>query len=89
MGGMGGSSLSVNVFGDSLEQIKPISDQILKWIGEDTKQFEKGKTSLSETYDQYTLVADQQKLSSLGLTAGQIAMKLSPVHERPVLTEVV
>ncbi|GAA0401605.1 efflux RND transporter permease subunit [Paenibacillus motobuensis] len=88
MGGMGGSSLSVNVFGDSLEQIKPISDQILKWIGEDTKQFEKGKTSLSETYDQYTLVADQQKLSSLGLTAGQIAMKLSPVHERPVLTEV-
>ncbi|AZS17672.1 efflux RND transporter permease subunit [Paenibacillus lutimineralis] len=88
MGGMGGSSLSVNVFGDSLEQIKPVSDQILKWIGEDTKQFEKGKTSLSETYDQYTLVADQQKLSSLGLTAGQIAMKLSPVHERPVLTEV-
>ncbi|WP_068778883.1 efflux RND transporter permease subunit [Paenibacillus sp. GM2] len=89
MGGMGGGSLSVNVFGDSLEQIKPVSDQILKWIGEDTKQFEKGKTSLSETYDQYTLVADQQKLSSLGLTAGQIAMKLSPVHERPVLTEVV
>lgn len=88
MGGMGGSSLSVNVFGDSLEQIKPVSDQILKWIGEDTKQFKKGKTSLSETYDQYTLVADQQKLSSLGLTAGQIAMKLSPVHERPVLTEV-
>lgn len=88
MGGMGGGSLSVNVFGDSLEQIKPVSDQILKWIGEDTKQFEKGKTSLSETYDQYTLVADQQKLSSLGLTAGQIAMKLSPVHERPVLTEV-
>ncbi|HEY4391435.1 MAG TPA: efflux RND transporter permease subunit [Paenibacillus sp.] len=88
MGGMGGSSLTINVFGDSLEQIEPVSDQILKWIEEDTKQFEKGKTGLSETYDQYTLVADQQKLSSLGLTAGQIAMKLSPVHERPVLTEV-
>lgn len=88
MGGLGGSTLSVNVFGDSLEQIKPVSDQILKWVEEDTKQFEKGKTSLSETYDQYTLVADQQKLSSLGLTAGQIAMKLSPVRERSVLTEV-
>lgn len=88
MGGMGGSTISVNVFGDNLEQIKPVSDQILKWVEEDTKQFEKGKTSLSETYDQYTLVADQQKLSSLGLTAGQIAMKLSPVRERPVLTEV-
>lgn len=88
MGGMGGSSLTVNVFGDDLEQIKPVSDQILKLVQEDTKNFQKGKTSLSKAYDQYTLVADQQKLSSLGLTTGQLAMKLSPVRERPVLTEV-
>ncbi|MGG6313402.1 efflux RND transporter permease subunit [Paenibacillus macerans] len=88
MGGMGGSALSVNVFGDDLEQIKPVSDQILTWVQEDTKNFEKGETSLSEAYEQYTLVADQQKLSSLGLTPGQLAMKLSPVRERPVLTEV-
>ncbi|RCX19164.1 hypothetical protein DFP94_105181 [Fontibacillus phaseoli] len=32
MGGMGGSSLNVNVFGDNLEQIKPVSDQVLKWV---------------------------------------------------------
>lgn len=87
-GGMGGSTLSVNVFGDNLEQIKPVSDQILEWVQADTKNFEKGETSISTAYDQYTLVADQQKLSSLGLTPGQIAMKLSPVRERPVLTEV-
>lgn len=87
-GGLGGSSLSVNVFGDSLEDIKPVSEQILKWVEADTDKFEKGSTSLSEAYGQYTLVADQQKLSSLGLTAGQLAMKLSPLHERPVLTEV-
>jgi HAE1 family hydrophobic/amphiphilic exporter-1 len=87
-GGLGGSTLSVNVFGDELEQIKPVSDQILSLIQEDTKNFEKGDTSLSKTYEQYTLVADQQKLSSLGLTPGQLAMKLSPVRERPVLTEV-
>ncbi|WP_178023293.1 efflux RND transporter permease subunit [uncultured Paenibacillus sp.] len=87
-GGLGGGSLSVNVFGDELEQIKPVSDQILALITEDTKNFEKGETSLSKTYEQYTLVADQQKLSSLGLTPGQLAMKLSPVRERPVLTEV-
>ncbi|MFD1179535.1 efflux RND transporter permease subunit [Paenibacillus puldeungensis] len=88
MGGMGGSSLTINVFGDDLKQIKPVSDQILKLVQEDTKNFKKGETSLSKAYDQYTLVADQQKLSSLGLTAGQLAMKLSPVRERPVLTEV-
>lgn len=80
-GGLGGGSLSVNVFGDELEQIKPVSDQILALIKEDTKNFEKGETSLSKTYEQYTLVADQQKLSSLGLTPGQLAMKLSPVRD--------
>lgn len=87
-GGLGGGSLSLNVYGDSLEQIKPVAEQILGLVQEDSKTFEKGETSLSEAYDQYTLVADQQKLSSLGLTPGQIAMKLAPVRERPVLTEV-
>lgn len=88
MGGMGGSQLTVNVFGDSLEQIKPVADDILELAKKDTASFENAETSLSEAYDQYTLVADQEKLSSLGLTAGQLAMKLSPVRERPVLTEV-
>lgn len=87
-GGMGGSSLSISVFGNSLDDIKPVSDQVLKLVEADTKNFEKAKTSLSKAYDQYTIVADQQKLSSMGLTAGQIAMKLSPVRERPVLTEI-
>ncbi|KKO54728.1 efflux RND transporter permease subunit [Paenibacillus sp. DMB20] len=88
MGGFGGTQLTVNVFGDTLEQIKPVADDILKLAKKDTASFENAETSLSEAYDQYTLVADQEKLSSLGLTAGQLAMKLSPVRERPVLTEV-
>lgn len=54
----------------------------------DTANFKDGETSLAEGYEQYTVVADQAKLSSLGLTAGQIAMKLSPVNARPVMTEV-
>ncbi|MBP2001851.1 HAE1 family hydrophobic/amphiphilic exporter-1 [Paenibacillus shirakamiensis] len=87
-GGLGGSKLTVNIYGDNLKQIKPVSDQLLKWVQEDKTNFEKGDTTLSKAYDQYTLVADQQKLSSLGLTAGQLAMKLSPQRERPVLTEV-
>ncbi|ETT65081.1 efflux RND transporter permease subunit [Paenibacillus sp. FSL H8-0457] len=87
-GGFGGSQLTVNVFGDSLEQIKPVADQIAELANKDTATFENAKTSLSEAFEQYTLVADQEKLSSLGLTAGQLAMKLAPVRERPVLTEV-
>ncbi|MEK4116012.1 efflux RND transporter permease subunit [Paenibacillus sp. FSL W8-0919] len=87
-GGFGGNQLTVNVFGDSLDQIKPVADQIVELANKDTATFDNAETSLSEAFEQYTLVADQEKLSSLGLTAGQLAMKLSPVRERPVLTEV-
>ena len=86
--GFTGNGLTINVFGDNLKDIEPVSEKILAWIKEDTKTFEKAKTSLSTSYEQYTIVANQQKLSSLGLTAGQIAMKLSPERERPVLTNV-
>jgi HAE1 family hydrophobic/amphiphilic exporter-1 len=86
-GGLGSSSLELTVYGERLEDIQPVVDEIVKLIEADDS-FENVKTSLSETYDQYTLVADQQKLSQLGLTAGQLAMKLSPVRERPVLTNV-
>ncbi|WP_223066028.1 efflux RND transporter permease subunit [Paenibacillus caui] len=87
-GGMGGSKLDVQIFGDNLEQIKPFADQVLKLVQEDTKNFDKAESSLSHAYDQYTLVADQQKLSSLGLTAGQLAMALSPAAEQPVLINI-
>ncbi|MEK3790798.1 efflux RND transporter permease subunit [Paenibacillus sp. FSL R7-0204] len=87
-GGLGGSTLTVNIYGDTLEQLKPVADDIAGIVQGDTKNFKDGKTSLSEAYDQYTIVADQAKLSSLGLTAGQLAMKLSPAGTRPVLTEV-
>ncbi|KWX87145.1 Swarming motility protein SwrC [Paenibacillus riograndensis] len=87
-GGLGGNTLTVNLFGDSLDQLKPVADEIAGIVQADTGNFKDGKTSLSEAYDQYTIVADQAKLSSLGLTAGQIAMKLSPAGTRPVLTEV-
>ncbi|MBW4081732.1 efflux RND transporter permease subunit [Paenibacillus sp. S150] len=87
-GGLGGSTLTVNIYGDSLDQLKPVADEIAGIVQADTENFKDGETSLSEAYDQYTIVADQAKLSSLGLTAGQIAMKLSPAGTRPVLTEV-
>ncbi|TVY01338.1 efflux RND transporter permease subunit [Cohnella terricola] len=86
-GGIGGSQFSLSVFGESLEDIAPVVDQIANLMkGDDS--FEKVSTSMSKTYDQYTFVADQQKLSEYGLTAGQIAMALSPQRIQPVLTQV-
>lgn len=87
-GGLGGSTLTVNIFGDTLDQLKPVADEIAGIVQADTANFKDGETSFGESYEQYTIVADQAKLSSLGLTAGQIAMKLSPAGTRPVLTEV-
>ncbi|MCK6075759.1 efflux RND transporter permease subunit [Paenibacillus silvae] len=87
-GGFGGSNLSLSIYGDSVEQLKPVAEEVLKLVQADKDSFEKADTTISDTYGQYTLVADQEKLSKLGLTAGQLAMTLSPVRERPVLTEV-
>ncbi|ULO07885.1 efflux RND transporter permease subunit [Paenibacillus sp. 19GGS1-52] len=87
-GGLGGSTLTVNIFGDTLEQLKPVADEIAGIVQADKANFKDGETSLKESYDQYTIVANQEKLSALGLTAGQIAMKLSPAGALPVLTEV-
>lgn len=86
-GGLGGSKMSLFVYGETLEEIKPVLDQI-EAVMKENKSLEKVETSLSKQYEQYTLVADQQKLSQYGLTAGEIAMKLSPMRERPVLTQV-
>ncbi|RKN85370.1 efflux RND transporter permease subunit [Paenibacillus ginsengarvi] len=86
-GGFGGNKLSLTVFGDSLETIKPAVERIRDELQKEGS-FEKIESSLSQTYEQYTIVADQHKLSLAGLTAAQLAMKLSPVRERPVLTEV-
>ncbi|RED64651.1 efflux RND transporter permease subunit [Cohnella lupini] len=86
-GGLGGSNFSISVFGESLEDIQPVVDQIADLMKADDS-FDKVDTSLSKTYEQYTIVADQAKLSQYGLTAGQIAMTLSPQRVRPVLTQV-
>lgn len=86
-GGLGGSQLSISIYGDSTDDLKPVADEVLKLIQADSN-FEEAESNLEEGYNQYTLVADQQKLSSYGLTAGQIAMALAPVTQRPVLTEV-
>ncbi|MBW7476185.1 efflux RND transporter permease subunit [Paenibacillus oenotherae] len=86
-GGLGGSKMSLSIYGDTIEDIKPVVGQVEE-IMKGNESLEKVESSLSKQYEQYTLVADQQKLSQYGLTAGEIAMKLSPMRERPVLTQV-
>lgn len=86
--GMGSSNaVSMQVYGDSSEDIQPVIKKI-ESIMKDNKSLTNVKTSISETYDEFTLVADQEKLSQLGLTAGQIGMELSNGKQQQVLTTV-
>ena len=84
---MGASGLEMFVYGDNLEDIQAAIDEIQP-IMEDNDGLENTESSLTEAYDQFTLVANQESLSENGLTAAQIGMALSGVGEAPVLTTV-
>ncbi len=88
MGGAGTSSnVDVYVYGESIDQIKPIVDNVEKLM-KDSDKLKNVDTSMSATYQEYTLVANQKKLSQLGLTAAQVGMEISPVRQRPVVTTI-
>jgi len=84
---MGTGSFSLTVYGDSYEEIKDAAEKI-KTLMEEDSNFKDIETGLEETYDQYTLLADQAQLSRYGLTTGNIMLALAPVRERPVLTTI-
>lgn len=83
----GSNKVAVNIYGETVEDIEPVVADIEAMMI-DSGDFKKVETGLADLYEEYTLVADQEKLAAAGLTAGQIAMELSPVRERPVLTTV-
>lgn len=84
---MGASGLELFIYGDNIEDIQSAIDQIQPLM-ENHDGLENTESSLTEAYDQFTLVANQQALSQNGLTAAQIGMALSGVGEAPVLTTV-
>jgi hydrophobic/amphiphilic exporter-1 (mainly G- bacteria), HAE1 family len=86
--GMGSSNaLSFNVYGDKMEDIEPVVNKIDS-ILKKNKSLRNAKTSISDTYEEYSLVANQDKLSQLGLTAAQIGMELAGNGGRQVLTTI-
>lgn len=81
------SELTYSVYGNTLEEIKPVVRDIEKMMKkrDDLKDV---KASLSEAYDEHTLVIDQDKVKQLGLTTGQIAMAINPNVRSEVLTSI-
>ncbi|TVX89624.1 efflux RND transporter permease subunit [Paenibacillus agilis] len=86
-GGFSGNDMKMYVFGDSMEKMKPVVEELEKRMStvEGLKDVE---SSLSDAYEEYTLTIDHKKLSQYGLTSAQVGMELSQQRERPVLTTV-
>lgn len=88
MSGSGSSNqLALNVYGNNANEIKPVIEKI-KAIMNKQKDLKNVDSSLSKTYEQYTLKANQQKLSDLGLSAGQISMALANTGSEEELTTI-
>lgn len=84
---VGGSGLELFVYGDNTEDIQSAIDQIQPLM-EDNSGLENIESSLTEAYEQYTLVADQETMSQYGLTSAQVGMALRGTGQAPVLTTV-
>lgn len=86
--GLGGSTLSVLVYGPDMKTLGPVVDDLMALMGEND-QLADIDSSLSKSYSQYQIVANHEKLASYGLAAGNIAMALSPVRDNPSLATIV
>ncbi|GKV54670.1 swarming motility protein SwrC [Sporosarcina sp. NCCP-2222] len=86
--GVSGSSnqLSYYVYGERLDEIEPVVNDI-ETILSSNKDLKNTKTSMSRTYKEYTLVADQEKLTQYGLTTAQVGMILYPNKQQQVITK--
>ncbi|MCM2534756.1 efflux RND transporter permease subunit [Neobacillus pocheonensis] len=81
------NNLTVNVFGNSIEQIKPTIMKI-QTIMKENKNLKNIDTSLSKNYIEYSLVVDKDKLSELGLTTAQIGAALGQNNQQQLLTSI-
>ncbi|WEG12074.1 efflux RND transporter permease subunit [Pullulanibacillus sp. KACC 23026] len=81
------NQMTVNIYGDTMDQLKPIVSDVEK-IMKKQPQLEQVDSSLSNSYQEYRFVANQNKLSQYGLTATQVGMALQKPSDPSTLTTV-
>ncbi|UZJ79862.1 efflux RND transporter permease subunit [Fictibacillus sp. KU28468] len=79
------NKLEVQVYGNNIKDIKPVTEKVQN-IMDDKNSLRNVDSSLSKSYQEYTIAADQKKLSKLGLTASQIGMELNDSGDKSALT---
>ncbi len=83
----GSSNLELLIYGEDTEEIKPYVEDVEQLLNEQ-EDLSNIDSSLSESYDEYTLTADHERLSELGLTASQLGMELSQNRRNAVVTTI-
>ncbi len=81
------SEVELLVYGDNLEEIKPVVEEV-EGILTERDDLANVDSSVAESYEEYQLVIDHDRLSELGLTAGQVGMELNQNPQRSVITTV-
>ncbi|KIL49572.1 efflux RND transporter permease subunit [Jeotgalibacillus soli] len=81
------NAISVNVYGETLDEITPMIEEI-EAIFQDNEDLTNVGTSIEESYNQYTFVANQERLGELGLSAAQIGMALSQNGQSDPITTI-
>ncbi|MFP3359110.1 efflux RND transporter permease subunit, partial [Planococcus sp. SIMBA_143] len=83
----GSNQITLVVNEENMSDLGPVVEDVTAEL-EKEDNLSNISSSISESYDQFTIVANAEKLSEFGLTAGQIGMELRNTGEAPVLTTV-
>ncbi|MFS0559872.1 efflux RND transporter permease subunit [Terribacillus sp. 179-K 1B1 HS] len=87
MTGASSNTTQYYIYGDSVEDIQTASQQVMDVI-ENDDNFTNVDSDASEQYDKYTIIANQEELASLGLTAAQVTAQLSNIGTQPSIATI-
>lgn len=85
--GMTANELSYHLYSEDLDKLQEAVAMIEAEM-QKSERLEDVSTSFEEAYVEHTLQVEQDELLKHGLTAGQIAMLLSPISTKEVITTV-
>ncbi|MFG6146912.1 efflux RND transporter permease subunit [Halobacillus sp. B23F22_1] len=81
------SEVELLIYGENIDEIKPVVKDVEGMLTE-RDDLSSIDSSVSESYEEYQLVIDHDRLSESGLTAGQVGMELNESPARSVVTTV-
>ncbi|WP_366247658.1 efflux RND transporter permease subunit [Terribacillus aidingensis] len=87
MTGTSSNTTQYYIYGDNVEDIQTASQQVIDLI-ENDNNFTNVDSDASEQYDKYTIVANQEELAQLGLTAAQVTAQLSNIGSQPSIATI-